>query len=100
MEQCLYELLHNRGLRQSLARTPLFFTEDFRNISGEQLRRSSNQQLLQNHRDLNQDFPHLYRQWQRRFPFDVGAHTALELTSLFQESNEYNGVMFWRQLKK
>ena len=100
MEQTLFELIYNRGLRQTLLRSPLFFTEDFRNVPEEELLHSADRYLLQNHQKLIQAFPHLYLAWQIRFPLVNEKHAGLELTSSFQESKEYNEINYLKKNKK
>lgn len=54
--------------------------------------RLRNEQLMRIHRELTKAFPHLFQEWQKRFPFEVGDYVGLELTSTFQTSREYNGI--------
>ena len=100
MEQTLFELIYNRGLRQTLLRSPLFFTEDFRNVPEEDLLHSADRYLLQNHHKLTKEFPYLYQAWQTRFPLVVESHIGLELTSSFQESEEYNEINYLKKNNK
>ena len=50
METTLYDLLHNRGLRLNYFRDQSVLSNEWRNISTERVRKTTNQILLQNHR--------------------------------------------------
>jgi aromatic ring-cleaving dioxygenase len=97
METELYELLHNRGLRQTLLQKPQLFSEDFQVLEFDKLRRSANQQLLQTHRELKDLFPQIFLDWQKRFPFDQGDQKGIELSAIFQESKEYDEARYLTQ---
>jgi aromatic ring-cleaving dioxygenase len=100
METELYELLHNRGLRQTLLQKPQLFSEDFQVLNPEQVRRSANQQLLQTHRELKNLFPKFFADWQKRFPFDQGEQAGIELSAIFQESKEYDEAKYLTEDEK
>ncbi|MGZ3787265.1 MAG: DOPA 4,5-dioxygenase family protein [Bacteriovorax sp.] len=88
MEQSLFELIHDRGLRQIFWRCPQHFNEHFRLIFQGPILHESIGQLMQNHRNLTQAHPELYLDWQKRFPFDQLV-PGLELTASFLESKEH-----------
>lgn len=89
METTLYNLLHNRGLRQTFFRDQSVLANEWQNISKERLRKAANQILLQNHRELKAAFANLYHEWAERFPFDQTENSGLELTANFLESDYY-----------
>ena len=52
MEQSLSELQYNRGLRQTLLRSPHFFNEDFRVVPLGELLNSADHYLFENQLDI------------------------------------------------
>jgi aromatic ring-cleaving dioxygenase len=51
-----------------------------------------NSESWQFHRKLELEFPHLYQEWQRRFPFDSKECAGFELSLAFQKNCEHHGV--------
>lgn len=94
METTLYDLLHNRGLRLNYFRDQSVLSNEWRNISTERVRKTANQILLQNHRELKARFANLYQEWAQRFSFDQIDNSGLELSANFLESDYYKNSKY------